>query len=103
MSDDKAIRDVVTRGVRVMAAVDTYHDRPNARNRAALRSILIDEFQELLDAARPAAQANDVEDAARYRAMVENEDVALAFDHHWGLAKNLLDGAVDAARQEPKT
>jgi hypothetical protein len=46
-------KDAVERAKRVMAAVDTYHERPDGGNRHALRSILMDEFEELLAAPTP--------------------------------------------------
>ncbi|WP_124668881.1 hypothetical protein [Burkholderia seminalis] len=50
MSND----DAITRAKRILDLVDVYHARPDGGNRHALRSLLLDEFQ---DAARAPAQA----------------------------------------------
>jgi hypothetical protein len=52
--------DAIARSKRILAMVDTYHERPDRMNRNALRGALMDEFTELLkgkstrDAALPA-------------------------------------------------
>jgi len=52
--------DAIARSKRILAMVDTYHERPDRMNRNALRGALMDEFTELLkgratrDAAPPA-------------------------------------------------
>lgn len=46
-------KDAVERAKRIMSAVDIYHVRPDGGNRHALRSVIMDEIEELIAAPRP--------------------------------------------------